>query len=297
MDLLSDVFALLKVQARLSARFEAGGEWAAHFPAQPHLKFGVALHGNYWLTVDGSEPRLIEAGDTYLLANSPGYTLSSDPALPAIDGRALYAQVNGNHVRLGGDGVVVLGGSFFFDERNAGLLLDLLPALIVIPSSNPAASSVRSTLQLLEDELQTQQIGAAVISSRLGDILLVQALRALAASGIPTGWLGALGDRKIGEALRLMHADVAHDWKVGELATTIGMSRSDFARKFKERVGLPPLDYLIRWRMYLARQALQQKGVSAAMVAESVGYSSASAFGNAFKRMFGHSPKRDDRGN
>lgn len=292
MDPLSDVFALLHVEALVSARFEAGGDWAVRFPAQPHIKFGAALRGRYWLTLDGDVPRRIEPGDTYLLSNCPDYVIASDPALPPVDGSALYAAAQGNRVRHGGDDTLVLGGGFMFDQRNAGLLMDVLPAIIQIPGNDPASAVLRATLQLLDDELQTRRMGTAVVSSRLGDVLLVQALRAHAAGGAPSGWLAALGHPRIGAALRLMHGDVARNWKVEELASAAGMSRSGFARKFRERVGLPPLDYLIRWRMHLARNALRQDGASVAVIARSLGYSSESAFGNAFKRMFGRSPKR-----
>ncbi|CAD5109858.1 IS5 family transposase IS4811 [Pseudomonas carbonaria] len=292
MDPLSDVFALLQVEALVSARFEAGGDWAVRFPAQPHIKFGAALRGRYWLILDADIPRLIEPGDTYLLTNCPSYVIASDPALQPVDGSALYAAAHGNRVRHGGEDTQVLGGSFVFDQRNAGLLMDVLPPLIRIPGNDPASAVLRITLQLLDDELQAQRMGTAVVTSRLGDVLLVQALRAHAASGAPTGWLGALGHPRIGAALRSMHGDVARNWKVEDLASAAGMSRSDFARKFKERVGLPPLDYLIRWRMHLARHALRQEGASVAIIARSLGYSSESAFGNAFKRMFGRSPKR-----
>jgi len=292
MDPLSDVFALLQVEALVSARFEAGGDWAVWFPAQPHIKFGAAMRGRYWLTLDADTPRLIEPGDTYLLTNCPSYVIASDPALQPVDGSALYAAARGNRVRHGGEDTLVLGGSFVFDQRNAGLLMDVLPPIIQIPGSDPASAVLRTTLQLLDDELQAQRMGTTVVTSRLGDVLLVQALRAHASSGAPTGWLGALGHPKIGAALRLIHGDVARNWKVEDLASAAGMSRSDFARKFRERVGLPPLDYLIRWRMHVARHALRQEGASVAVIARSLGYSSESAFGNAFKRMFGRSPKR-----
>ena len=52
------------------------------------------------------------------------------------------------------------------------------------------------------------------------------------------------------EALRLMHTDVARIWKVEDLASVASMSHSDFALRFNEQVGLPPLDYLIRWRIH-----------------------------------------------
>jgi AraC-like DNA-binding protein len=85
---------------------------------------------------------------------------------------------------------------------------------------------------------------------------------------------------------------VARGWKVEELAAAVGMSRSGFALRFKQLVGAPPLDYLLRWRMQLARDALRRNDGTVASLAEKLGYASESAFGNAFKRVFGRAPKR-----
>jgi AraC-like DNA-binding protein len=153
---------------------------------------------------------------------------------------------------------------------------------------------LRSTLQLLDAELQSQQMGASVMVSRMGEILLVQALRAyVAREGVgATGWLGAISDPRIGAALSLIHEKPGHRWTVKELASAAGISRSGFALRFKALVGLPPLDYLTRWRMQRAHEALRRNEGSVASLAAALGYSSESAFGHAFKRAFGHAPKR-----
>lgn len=131
------------------------------------------------------------------------------------------------------------------------------------------------------------------MTRRLADILLVQALRAYVTThGVESaGWLGALADARIGTAINLMHRDVSRTWKVEELAIAARMSRSAFAHRFKERVGLAPLDYLTRWRMNLAREALRRGSTPIATLAAELGYSSESAFRNAFKRVFGRAPK------
>jgi AraC-like DNA-binding protein len=48
-----------------------------------------------------------------------------------------------------------------------------------------------------------------------------------------------------------MYGDVGHRWIVGELASGVAMSRSAFALRFKARVGVPPSEYLRRWRISL----------------------------------------------
>jgi AraC-like DNA-binding protein len=82
---------------------------------------------------------------------------------------------------------------------------------------------------------------------------------------------------------------------VQDLATRVGMSRTAFAVKFKETVGLSPMDYLTRWRMLLAGDRLTNSRDSIAAIAASLGYESESAFGAAFKRVMGCSPRQYGR--
>jgi AraC-like DNA-binding protein len=69
------------------------------------------------------------------------------------------------------------------------------------------------------------------------------------------------------------------------------MSRAAFSKRFKALVGDAPLGYLLRWRMRMARNLLRH-GASVAVVTQRVGYASESAFRHAFKRLYGHAPRR-----
>lgn len=294
MDPLSEVFSLLDMQSAATSRLEAGDAWALSFPGKPYLKFHAVLRGQCWLTLAGQPPCQLNAGDTFLLANAPPFILSSDPRMEAKDAAQLFAETHSNIYRHRGDDTILLGGGFVFRSDNARLLLDVLPAFIHIPAQDPAAAVLRRTLETLNEELGTPLMGTSLVTSRLADILLVQALRAYVAmhGDNVAGWIGALKDRRIGTALNLMHGEVSRDWKVDELAFAVGMSRSGFALRFKELVGTPPLAYLLNWRMQLAREALRQNEGTIGSLATRLGYASESAFGNAFRRVHGRPPKR-----
>lgn len=294
MDPLSDVFSLLDLQSAASARFEAGGDWALRFPAKPHLKFNAVLRGHCWIALAGESPRRLGAGDTFLLADAPPFVLASSPRTEAADASPYLGFGQPRLIRHGGDDTVLIGSGFVFRDDNARLLLDALPPMIHIPASEPAATALRATLGLLDIELTAEAMGTTLVTRRLADVLLVQALRAYAAldKADDLGWIGALGDGQIGAALRLMHGDVERGWTVAELAAAVGMSRSGFALRFRRRTGRAPLDYLTRWRMQLAREALRRGDQTIATLASRFGYASESAFGNAFKRVFGRAPKR-----
>lgn len=293
MDPLSQLLALMNVQSTGSSRLEADGDWSLRFQARDHIKFGAVLSGACWLTPDGGPSTRMLAGDCYLLTQRGTYTLASDPALPPVDGAALFRAAAGRTVRLGGADTVIIGDAFSCDSEHAPMLLDLLPALIHVPATAPQANAFHASLQLLAIELAQPGIGGALMTDRLGQVLLVQALRAHVAQAPADslGWLGALADAKVGPALRLLHGNPAHAWKVAELAAAVAMSRSSFAQRFRALVGMAPLEYLIGWRMQLARRALHQGDSSVARIAATLGYQSESAFGHAFKRTHGCAPR------
>ena len=56
------------------------------------------------------------------------------------------------------------------------------------------------------------------------------------------------------------------------------------------KIGVPPMQYLLEWRVALAKDMLRDERPLLAEVAERVGYQSASAFSTAFTRLTGHSP-------
>lgn len=298
MDPLSDVFTLLKVESVLSARLEGAGPWALRFPSYRHVKFGGVIEGARWLWIEGSSERVkLDAGDFYLLTDGRPYCFASDLTAPMQDGNQIMADhlCEDGIVRFGKGtpATVGAGGRFVFDEEMSGWLLELLPALIVIRRVSPQARALQPALDLIRLETEAVRPGAAAIAASLASIVLVNILRAhLATDASPVGWFGALADPKIGEALRLMHGNVTRRWKVADLAAEVAMSRTSFSEHFRAHVGLPPLEYLTRWRMTLARHALKVGSDTLATIAASIGYDSETAFSLAFKRMFGESPGR-----
>ena len=110
------------------------------------------------------------------------------------------------------------------------------------------------------------------------------------------GWLAGLRDAHVGRALAALHEDPARKWTVDDLARTVALSRSALAERFNSLVGEPPIQYLTRWRLALAAEALRTGGDSVARVAERNGYDTEAAFSRAFKREFGVPPSAWRRG-
>lgn len=287
-DPLSDVLGVLGAKVTRQTRLEAAGRWALSFPAIERLKFIAIVRGGAWMLLPDRPPEYLAQGDVCVLGRV-AYAIASHPNEMPADGEAAYAE--GDLARLGGDDTVAIGGTVTFAAGHADFLLDMLPECMVVSRSSPASSAVAIVLDLIVSEFEREAIGREIVSARLADVLLVEAIRAYAGSAVlEIGWLGALSDRRLGRALRAVHGTVARPWTVAQLAGLAGMSRAAFAVEFARRVGQPPLAYLRSWRLTLARAALVRGETNVAAIANSVGYSSQSAFACAYKRMFGVPP-------
>src|SRR5690606_26220434 len=105
-----------------------------------------------------------------------------------------------------------------------------------------------------------------------------------------TGWLAGLRDPKVGKALAQLHRQPAHQWTTDELAKSANLSRSAFAERFTQLVGLPPMRYLSQWRLQLAAVRLRESPLSIVNIAHEVGYESEASFSRAFRNTFQSTP-------
>tara|TARA_E500000305_G_scaffold37114_1_gene28481 strand:- start:1103 stop:1993 length:891 start_codon:yes stop_codon:yes gene_type:complete len=291
-DPLSDVLNVIGAKVTRRTRMEASGQWALAFPAVDRLKFVALLRGRQWVIVPGDAPRLMEEGDVCLIGRTP-YVVASDPDITPVDGLAFYGDPGCDVARIGGDDTIGVGGTVTVGAGNGDFLLEMLPDFMIVSRSSAGSEAIAKVLSLMNDEIGRDMIGSEIINARLADVLLVEAIRTYAGRTGPLamGWLGALADDRLGRALRAMHEDITQQWTVARLASVAGMSRAAFSAAFARNVGKPPLAYLRMWRLTVAYMALMRGDVTVASVALEVGYTSQSAFGYAFRRAFGHSPK------
>ena len=220
------------------------------------------LEGGCRLAVDGHPDITLEAGDFVLLPATPGFTMSGfEPVTPElIDPKVTSAPTD--EVRHGTpDGepdVRLLGGYFVFDSPDAALLASLLPAVVHVRGAERLSILVR----LVGEESSEQRSGRDLVLTRLVEVLLIEALRTKPAEDAPPGLLRGLADARLAPAIRQMHGQVARSWTVTQLAQTAALSRSAFFERFTRTVGLPPMEYLLAWRMALAKDLLRRQGSS-----------------------------------
>ncbi|MEL7536077.1 MAG: AraC family transcriptional regulator [Pseudomonadota bacterium] len=179
----------------------------------------------------------------------------------------------------------LLRGQIRFDGGHRHPLVSTLPAL-VRASIADAGRQTWAMVEILLDELRQSKSGSSVIVDRVCELLLVHVFRSLAQDQHTP----AVDDPIIARALRLMHDRPEQDWTLASLARTIGMSRSAFATRFNDVVGVPPKCYLTQCRMHKAQRLLRQRNANVSSIAPRVGYASDATFIRAFKRYCGESP-------
>ncbi|MFJ2398786.1 MULTISPECIES: AraC family transcriptional regulator [unclassified Streptomyces] len=295
-DPLSDTLGLMDARCIVSGGFTAGGDWALRFPRPDRLKITAVVKGSMWVAVEGMPDAVrLERGDVAVFDGSRAFVVASDPTPAPVDATRLFADTPGPMIRYGGgEDVVFIGGHVELGRAGEELLLHALPPLLHVRAAAEEAPVLRWLLDQLLGELTGGRAGADFAADQLAQLMFVQVLRAYLADAdaLPAGRLRALADERISPALRLMHADPARPWQLEELARAAAMSRTSFAQRFRTVAGVPPLTYLLDWRMSLARRALRDGETSVSALAQKVGYTSESAFSNAFKRTTGVAPRR-----
>lgn len=291
-DPLSEIIALLQPRTVFAKRISGAGRWGVRYSRFDQPSFAAVLEGSCRLTVDGHRAVTLEAGDFVLLPRTPGFTLSGfEPVQPERIDPKLMPSPTGevrHGTRGGRPDVRLLGGYFVFDSPDQALLVSLLPGLFHVRGVARLATLVR----LVAEESSERRSGRELVLTRLVEILLIEALRGPTAEDAPKGLLRGLADARLAPALRQMHAQLARSWTVPELAKTAALSRSTFFDRFTRNVGMPPMEYLLAWRMAVAKDLLRRHALGIEQVAERVGYSSASTFSTAFSRHVGEPPGR-----
>ncbi|AXS41171.1 AraC family transcriptional regulator [Breoghania sp. L-A4] len=168
-----------------------------------------------------------------------------------------------------------------------------LPEVIAAPVA--ADSALKAVGDLLLEEVLEPRCGGGAVLDRLCEVLVIRLLRhAIRTGRTEVGLLAGLAHRGLCPALVAMHENPERDWHLESLAEHAAMSRTQFAKTFRDVVGTTPGGYLSAWRLTLAQLELS-RGAPLKSVAGRVGFSSPAALSRAFTRHFGYSPRNAAR--
>jgi len=299
MDALSVLLQNVNLFETKYHRLNGAGNWSYSIDKKDTILFYLVLSGGFCLDV-GNEVRQANAGDIIMISNAAQHISY------ALNYHGNEAKSLDTRLVNEGSKVIELNAT---GDNNASLILIecqydkeiIRPLLSVLPSILPELSEssdarfgvVDIEVKLLTLESEKERMGRMAVINHWAGIMMIECLRTYIES-LPEAtdnWLRALKDPYLAKAIAAMHGDPSQNWTIHKLAEVAGMSRSSFAQRFKEVVGMPPLTYLIGYRLRLASRYLRLQQNSISRISELVGYASDSTFSQAFKRVYGVSPK------
>ena len=175
-----------------------------------------------------------------------------------------------------------------FKEAERNPFAQSLPDYLAIPLAE--VDGIGEIVELLFARAATQSLGKRFMMDKLSDILVFEVIRhAMETGQLKAGILTGFADAGIAKVLTLIHENPAREWQVGTLATEASMSRSKFAKKFHDLIGISPAAYVADWRLDLAEILLRQ-GQPVKSVASAVGYGTPQSFARVFMERRGKTP-------
>lgn len=279
--------------------------WAIEIPDEAELRhltgvgpqirvfpFHFVRDGHFHLKHEGLEAVDVHKDEVAICPSGQSHTMSLGRADRTVPFRDILNGAAPHVPSASNASTSLLCGLFFLQSAPLNPILSALPPILKISTSdgheNPILSRAAEMLGLEVGRGQASSFSA----QRLLEIFFAEAIlayRKQQGKGRP-GWFQALGDRRIGQAISLMHDAPGNAWSLAELASSISMSKSRFAARFREVMGMSVMTYLTRWRMNVACRHLRDTNLGLAEIAEMVGYQDVAAFSRAFKSNLGQSP-------
>lgn len=187
--------------------------------------------------------------------------------------------------KLDGKAAVVTGGSAASEQT---LLFEGWPSHLTLDLDDATEQSLARAIAMLA---RAPRPGYELACSRLPEGLLVLVLaQAVTHVSDAAKALRAPVDPRLQRAMRAVREDLARPWTLQSIAREAGMSRTLFARRFRDALGGTVADYLRTQRIQRAQELLGHNEASVETVSAEVGFSSVSSFSRSFLKIVGVRP-------
>lgn len=227
---------------------------------------------------------VLKQGELTISSSSHSVTKVNEPCL------FVYMNPTSHRLHAPNDDAELVCASFECGNSVVNPFSTALPEMILIKLKQ--MDSLQHTLNALFSESAVNHCGKQEVLNRLMEVVIIQSLRHLmTTNALQTGLLAGLADMQLNKSITAIHENPGEPWSLESLASIAGMSRSRFAARFLNVVGVTPGNYLSDWRFGIAKTLLSQ-GKSIQFAADTVGYNSASALSRAFRKRFGSSPSQ-----
>ncbi len=296
-DILSSLVNAIGLRGVVLSTMSLGAPWRIVHSQPPEPVLHLVTSGTAFFTTPTTKPITLMAGDVVMLPNGGEYEIvdaypscaSQNISVPKQQGQVRCS------VRVGGLGVrtELTCCAYIFRSPSVVPLLSLLPKLVVVRATE-RESGIGVLINELVAESKEGRPGTEGIISRLAEVIFIRMLRTQLESGscLEPGVLAAIADKRVGEALKRIHASLATNWTVEKLARSVSMSRASFSKLFTEKTGVSSMQYIQSCRMQEAARQLRDTSFNLSEIAQRVGYLDATAFSRSFRRQMGVSPSQ-----
>jgi len=225
----------------------------------PGLRLHLILKGAARLTAPAS--------------NNPELRLSAPMA-------AILQASHANRLSPEDEGATLLAASVGF-AGPTGDSLHAAFATTALLKLDEIGSDLTPLLAMIDAEVSNPRCGHRSLLTHAVEILLIAFLRhIIARPGAGNGMLAALADARIARAVVAMNENPGLGWSLESMAEAAGMSRTAFAKAFRERMRMTPGKYLAGLRLALAEQSVAV-GQGLKRAARMAGYASPSTLSRA----------------
>jgi AraC-like DNA-binding protein len=228
---------------------------------------------------------LLSSGELTLIDEKGTYNLINEPTV-------LFFPTSHAHRIIGSEDnpPELVCANILYNENMSNPIANALPSCLIFKLND--CQQLKNTAQWLFEEAFHERCGRLPMINSLTNIFLIHVLRHVLNNNIMQhGLLSGLAHPQVSNVLLAIHEKPEQQWGLEEMAELALMSRSKFADIFKRTVGQSPGDYLIDWRIVVAKGLLQQNK-PVALVANTVGYENGSALARVFRKKLGISPKQ-----
>lgn len=308
MDVLSDLLRVIRLKGALFLNADFREPWCVHAPggadaavalgagAQDVAICHLVVEGTCRVQLPGQSALVLEAGDVAVFPRGDAHLIGAglSGGLDLLP-RVAIEMPRLAHASYGGDGPVstLVCGWFGHEPHIAKSMTASLPPIFTTRiRERQCGPWLEQAIRYAALEASSGRPGGGAMASHLAEVLFLEALRGHIESlpEVATGWLAGLRDPQVGRCIALMHERPAERWTVASLAQEVHVSRTVLAERFTDLVGVPPIQYLKRWRAALAASLLASTQAGLARIAEQVGYESEAALCRAFKAEYGVPP-------
>jgi AraC-like DNA-binding protein len=286
---LSEFLNLIDVRSQCWCFVEMRSSGNFRIPRSDGIMFYAVLNGKAKITRGRTGVLLLRPGDIAMVVSGEAHAVRCEraPAVNVFDFLHQFEYVDAPPDITLGEGrplARLLCGNLKV-RWPGGHVPQGMPAFLTLKATNSPVDLNSEALARI-----SHGGGASSVLTRMAALLFTAALRGH--PDLDRIFRDAMVVDPVQRALDFIHAHPFQDWTVEGLARKVGMGRSNFAARFTEEVGKPPMAVLMEERMNHAAMLLENTDLKVSEISEQIGYRSEAAFSRRFASRFGIAPGR-----